>query len=186
MAAIHYGVAFTWQSWNPFADPEKGLHPFARVPVWLEDDLTIYETSAILTYLDARSGVSCVTPLRAARVQQVASVVDSYGYWPLIRQVYAHAVYRRREGLEPDIQEVEGGMAQAPTVLAELDAFAKEGHVLNGQDWCRADWHLAPMIAAFVQHPPAADLLAEFTVLSTWYDAVRHLPAFAETERELT
>ncbi|SHH26588.1 glutathione S-transferase family protein [Marivita hallyeonensis] len=180
MAAAHHRVAYDWEAWNPFDTPD-GPHPFGRVPVWKDGDFTLYETAAILTYLDAFAGHQIHESRVAARVQQVASIADSYAYWPLVRQVYAHAVFRPSEGEVGDASQIAQGMAAAPRVLAALDAIAAEGAVLNGTAWTRADWHLAPMIAGFVAYAPAQDFLQDYAALARWFGALSETQAFVQT-----
>lgn len=181
MAAAHHGIRHDWQALDPF-DAPVAAHPFGRVPVWQDGAVTIYETAAILIWLDGQTGCGVSDPLRAARIQQVGGIVDAYAYWPLVRQVYAHAVYRPLQGEDGDPSQIDEGMAAAPWILAALEALAQDGHVLTGPEVSRADWHLAPMIAAFVAYPPAMALLAEFPALMRWYDTIRQNPAFQKTE----
>jgi len=70
-------------------EPEMGtpahiaLHPFGRVPVLQHGDLTLYETSAIATYIDeAFDGPSLQphTPAARGRLQQWISSVNAYYY----------------------------------------------------------------------------------------------------------
>jgi glutathione S-transferase len=55
----HKGAAYTFRD----LETEMGkpthlaLHPFNRVPVLKHDDFTVYETSAIATYIDRRSRI---------------------------------------------------------------------------------------------------------------------------------
>lgn len=185
MAAAHHGVPYEFASHDPFSDPD-GPHPFGRVPVWREEDIVLFETAAILTYLDAQADVTAASPLQAARIQQVAGVVDAYGYWPLVRQVYAHAVFRPLLGETGDPDIIAKGLAAAPRVLSVLDTLAGEGLALRTDAPTRADWHLAPMLAAFVSHPPARDMLAGFAALDGWYTRIREMPAFASTMEEMS
>ena len=185
MAAAHHWISYDWQAHDPFEEP-VAAHPFGRVPVWQDGSATIYETAAILTYLEAQAGTFVRDPVTAARVQQVAGIVDAYAYWPLVRQVYAHAVFRPLQGETGDPAQIDAGLAAAPNILAALEALALEGHVLTGSVVTRADWHLAPMIAAFVAYPPAMALLAEHPALLRWFDTIRQSPAFQMTEETPT
>jgi glutathione S-transferase len=181
MAAAHHGLSHDWQEQDPFEAP-VAAHPFGRVPVWRDGSVAIYETAAILTYLEAQAGDFITDPVRAARVQQVAGIVDAYVYWPLVRQVYAHAVFRPKHGDVGDRSQIDAGMRAAPNILAALEALAQERHVLTGSEVTRADWHLAPMIAAFAAYPPAMALLAEYPALTRWFETIRQMPAFQTTE----
>lgn len=176
--ALHdLGRTYEWSEVDPFVPEGRvalgAFHPFARVPVLQDGDVTLYETRAILTYLDQtfrREGPHHA--LRAARIAQVQGVVDSYGYWPLVRQVYAHGVFNAAHGEPHDPAEVARGLIAAAPVLDALEAIAGEGLVLNGRTVGPADWHLAPMLDAFRQVPAGAAALAARPALAAWFDSM--------------
>ncbi|MCB1311849.1 MAG: glutathione S-transferase family protein [Sedimentitalea sp.] len=163
---------------NPF-DPGRdpgllALHPFARVPVLVHGDFVLHETAAIARYLDSFPGpaLTPAEPRAAARMAQVTGIVDAYGYWPLVRQVYAQRVVRPSEGLTPDETEIATGLAAAAPVLATLDRIAAEGLVLSGAALTLADCHLAPMIGAFASAPEGAEALSRHPALARWWGAM--------------
>jgi glutathione S-transferase len=94
--ALHEkGADYHWTEINPFADqvPADYLikHPFKRVPTLVHDGFVLYETSAITRYVDeAFEGpdLQPPAPQDRARHNQIISVIDSYAYWPLVRQVF--------------------------------------------------------------------------------------------------
>ncbi|WP_247389280.1 MULTISPECIES: glutathione S-transferase family protein [unclassified Bradyrhizobium] len=108
--ALHEkGVAYDWVEVNPFAEnfPASylAMHPFKRVPVLVHDGLVVYETGAITRYVDeAFEGpeLQSMEPRTRARCNQIMSIVDSYAYWPLVRQVFSDGVFRPRMGLPAD------------------------------------------------------------------------------------
>lgn len=183
------GVAYRREEVDPFA-PDlppayRALHPFARVPVLSHGDFEVYETAAIARYVDAAFAGPNLTPRdpRAqARMAQVVSIVDAYGYGPMVRQVFAHGVFRPCNGEPWDAAEIERGLETSRTVLAALDAIAAEGRVLDGARLTLADCHLAPMVAYFVQVPEGADRLSRHPALSPWWQAVKGRRSLAETD----
>src|SRR4029078_4821543 len=72
-------------------NPEHlALHPFNRVPIFRHDDFTVYETSAIVSYIDEVFAGPRLTPqdLRTrARMNQWISAVNSYFYPYMIYHV---------------------------------------------------------------------------------------------------
>lgn len=186
IALYELGQPFDWVEADPFDDEGRaalrGLHPFARVPVLQHGAVTVYETRAILAYLVARFRPGEVLrPLAAARAVQVQGIVDAYGYWPLVRQVYSHGVFRPASGEPHDERKVTAGLAAAVPVLDALETIAREGLVLTGDECGPADWHLAPVIDAFAQVPAAAAMLAERPGLATWFAAVAARASMAAT-----
>lgn len=187
MALAERGLTHDWTEVNPFDPASDNPHPFGRVPMLGHGDLRLFEVSAITTYLDrAFPGDSWTpdAPLAQARVAQVIGIVDSYGYWPLVREVFAPVLSAQAEGRALDEALVAKGMATSQPVLAALEGIAAEGHVLTGE-LTRADLHLAPMISYFAIHPPAAQMLAEFPSLNAWFEAIRRRPSCVSTFPEL-
>jgi glutathione S-transferase len=160
------------------------LHPFGRVPVLCHDGLTLYEAQAIGRYVDEGFAGPALQPEDAAaraRMAQVIGIVDAYGYWPLVRQVYSHAVFQPALGEAGDPREVAVGMVAAAPVLGALDRIADEGLVLAGPVTL-ADLHLAPMIAAFVQVDEGAAALARHPALARWWAGMRGRDSMAATD----
>lgn len=168
---------------DPFSGP-VAAHPFNRVPVLDHDGFVVYETAAILSYLDATFANDRLTPTdpRArTRMVQVQAIIDAHGYWPLVRQVFAHRVFRPLEGLAPDEAEIAQGLAAAETVLKALDRIAAEGLVLTARELTLADVHLAPMIGAFAAAPEGARLLAGFPALAGWWGHISACSSYLAT-----
>jgi glutathione S-transferase len=75
--------------------------PFGRIPA-LDHEGSLYETVAIAQYADeAFPGPRLQPPSAAdrARMAQIVSVLDSYGYRPMVRDVYVERCRRRRRGV---------------------------------------------------------------------------------------
>jgi len=167
---------------NPFAPdvPEsyRALHPFGRVPALVHDGFALYETGAITRYIDrAFPGppLQPTDPRALARMDQVISIVDAYGYWPMVRQVFALRVFRGRTGQPVDEAEISRGLAAAPKVLAALEP-------LVGEELTLADLHLGAMVAYFVLAPEGATLLRHYPKLTRWWERVSARPSFAATD----
>ena len=172
-------VAFAHVEVDPFGEvPEwyRALHPFGRVPVLRHGDFALYETSAIARYVDAAfPGVALVPgEARAAgRMQQVIGIVDRYGYWPMVRQVFAHAVFRpSMEGEAGDPGEVAAGLRASAGVLEALERLI-EGEWLAGEALSLADLHLGPMMGYFTAAPEGVAMLAGYPKLAGWWGRVK-------------
>ena len=189
IALAEKGVACDYAEHDPF--PGQGAenpHPFGRVPVLSHDGFTVYETAAITAYVDAAFDGPDLMPRgarAAARAVQVIGMVDAYVYWPLVRQVYSHGVFRPAMGEVADEAVLRQGLEAAPGVLRALEAVAEEGLVLTGEDLSRADCHLLPMIAAFAEQPQAAGMLKACPALSRWWRAMGARPSVVATQVSL-
>lgn len=173
---------------DPFAGLPEGyldLNPFGRVPVLTHGTFTLFETGAITRYVDRAFGGRPLQPRGAAalaRMDQVISVVDSYAYWPMVRQVGSHGFFRPHFGDESSREEVDSGLEAAARVLSFLDGVARQGIVLNGRDLSLADCHLAPMIDYFVRAEAGKAALCAHPALQRWWDRVRVLESLKATD----
>ncbi len=177
---------------NPFGDLDPAylaLHPFGRVPVLTHGPFTVFETRAITRYIDEAFPGPPLQPTSAqavARMDQVLGIIDSYGYWPMIRQVFAQRVFRTLEGQTANEAEVASGLLASHKVLSVLDGFAGEGLVLNGSALTLADCHLAPMMDYFVRAEEGRAALSEHPALSRWWERVTNLPTMRATDPNLS
>jgi glutathione S-transferase len=187
--ALHEkGVLYEREEVDPFTNsiPEHYLrrHPFRLVPVLSHGDFDIYETAAIVRYVDAAFIGPSLMPAGAealARAAQVVSIVDSYGYRPMVRQVFAHRVFRPAVGEVGDETVISQGIAASQSVLRALNAIASEGHVLDGRGFTIADCHLAPMVAYFVQAPEGSTELSAHPALADWWEQTSRRKSIVET-----
>lgn len=183
------GVAYETDEIDPFAPnvSEDYLvrHPFGRVPVLSHGEFDVFETCAISWYVNAAFAGPELMPTKAetlARVTQVVSIVDSYVYRPMVRQVFAHRVFRPAVGELADEAEIAAGVDASHTVLGALNNIAKEGRVLDGQSFTVADCQLAPMIAYFVQAREGASALKAYSKLAEWWATVSQRESLQATE----
>ena len=188
LALEEKGASYHWIEINPFAPdvPESylTLHPFKRVPALIHDNFQIYETGAITRYIDeAFPGPSLqpTDPRHRARCSQFLSIIDSYVYWPLVRQVFSHRVFRPRLGRSSDATELQKGLDAALVVLAALERLVADTEYLCGVDLSLADIHLAPMIGYFAMAEEGEVLLKRHRKLSHWWATISARTAYRAT-----
>ena len=187
--ALHEkGVAYSWVEIDPFAVNVSAsylaMHPFKRVPALVHGTFVVYETGAITRYVDeAFEGpkLQRTEPRERARCNQVMSIVDSYAYWPLVRQVFSHGVFRPRMKRPVDDNEVRRGLDAAAGVFKALEKLAGEGQYLCGNDLSLADIHLAPMIGYFELAPEGRTPFEKHLRLRNWWLALSLRPAYLAT-----
>jgi len=188
LALQEKGVSCHWIEINPFAPdiPESylALHPFKRVPALVHGQFQIYETGAITRYVDeAFPGprLQPTGPRHRARCSQFLSIIDSYVYWPLVRQVFSHSVFRPRLGRPSDATEIQKGLDAAPEVLAALERLVADTEYLCDTDVSLADIHLAPMIGYFAMAKEGEALLKRHRKLGHWWATMSARTAYRAT-----
>jgi glutathione S-transferase len=181
------GVAYDRVEVNPFGEiPAEylAIHPFGRVPTLVHDGFVLYETGAITRYIDRAfpgPALQPATPRALARMDQLIAIIDSYGYWPMVRQVFSHRVFRTAAGRPVDEAEIAQGLAGAAKVLAALEALASEPF-LAGPDLSLADLHVGAMIAYFALAPEGAALLVKYPRLAAWWGKLRQRASVGATD----
>ena len=188
MALAEKGLAYEFSDVNPFDENVQaalaGHHPFTRVPVLRHYAFELYETAAILGYLDDAFDGPSLSPKGAkarARMRQVMGIVNAYVYWPLVRQVFGHAYYRPAAGIDGDADTITEGMGEAPRVLDALEEIASAGLVLTGRDMTQGDCMLFPMLDAFACVPEGRAMMEGRPGLEHWYTSMSTRPSALET-----
>ena len=105
---------------------------------------------------------------------QITSIIDSYGYVSMVRQVAGERVFAPLTKRQPDEALILRGLEAAHRVLDALEAIIpRDGPVAGGEVWSLADFHLAPMMVYFTTAPEGAEALVGYRKLSAWWHVMR-------------
>jgi glutathione S-transferase len=189
MALREKGVTYGHAEVDPFADeipPDYlKLNPFGRVPTLVHDGFVLYETAAITRYVDEGFDgppLQPELPRQRARVNQIVAVLDAYGYWPMVRQVYSQRVFNARLGKLPDEAQIVRGIGDSHKVLSALEFLAEGGPFVVADRLTLADLHMAALLAYFTAAPEGARALARYAKLSAWWQLAQNLGTLRQTE----
>jgi glutathione S-transferase len=164
------------------------LHPFGRVPVLEHDGFWLYETQAILRYLDRvvpEPPLTPADPRRAARMDQVVNVCDWYLFQGCGSVIgFQRVVGPKLMGLKPDEAAIEAAMPRARAVFAELARLLDTQPFFAGEALSLADLHIMPQIDFFTLTPEWAELGAPHQNLVDWLKRMQARPSFAATTWE--
>jgi glutathione S-transferase len=163
-------------------------HPFGRVPVLEHDGFMLYETQAILRYLDRVLPKPALTPAdvrRAARMDQVMNVNDWYLFHGVANVIIFHRVIGPQlMGLVPDETAIAAALPAARVVFAELAHLLGEQAYLAGDSISLADLIVAPHVAFFAATPEWAELGAPRHNLVAWLTRMEARPSMQATTWE--
>lgn len=149
MAFHEKGVSCTLDPQPPHSPLVDAIHPWGRIPVLRNAELTLFETSAILRYVDeAFPGPALMPadPAERARVEQWVSALNAYAYDALVRRFVLAYVFPKGADGQPDRADIEAVLPEVKRQLALLDAAYGERDVLVGEALSLADLLLAPML----------------------------------------
>lgn len=190
LALAEKRLPYTLREVDPFQpggppDWYLALHPFGKIPALRDGDLELYESDAILRYLEAAHPERPLTPrdpVGIARMTQVMRIMDGYGYPAMIWTVFITLA----RGHEQGRLSLADGLAQSRLVLRTLDRLMPAGaEFLVGDAITLADTHALPMLVYFAQTGPGREMLAEFPRLAAWLARMRARPSVAATRSPL-
>ncbi len=163
-------------------------HPFAKVPAFEHDGFALYETTAIMRYVDETFAGARLQPEEArerARMNQVLRILEAYGYSALISAIVIQRVVVPLTGGTPDEAAIEAAVPQAQTTIDALDEIAGGNAHLAGASLSLADLHLAPIYDYFRQTPEGERLLSGAPNLRRWWSGVGERPSVVKTTPKL-
>ena len=189
MTMLEKGIGWTHVEIDPFAKiipaDYLALHPFGRVPTLKHGDFVLYETAAITRYVDeafAGPRLQPSGPQERARMNQMIAIADSYGYWPMVRQVFSPRVFNAALGTVPDESVIAEGIARSHTVLGAIEKLASGSPFLAGDALTLADIHLAAIMAYFTAAEDGRTALSAYPDLSAWWAGTSTLQSLIETD----
>jgi glutathione S-transferase len=164
------------------------LHPFGRVPVLEHDGFRLYETQAILRYLDRVLPQPALTPSdvqRAARMDQAMNVNDWYLFHDVGNVIIFHRVIGPQLlGLAPDEEAIKAAMPKAHAVYDELAKLLGAQPYFAGEAVSLADLMLAPAVVFFTIIPEWSVLGAPHANLVSWMKRMQDRPGMKATTWE--
>ncbi len=174
---------------NASKSPEHlARHPFGRVPAFEHDGFSLYETQAILRYLDRvlpQPALTPADPRAAARMDQVMNINDWYLFHGVGNVIVFHRVIAPQlMGLKPDEAAIEAAMPKARTVFAELARLLGEQAFFAGDALSLADLMVAPAVAFFTATPEWAELGLPHANLVAWLKRMEARPSLQATTWE--
>jgi glutathione S-transferase len=147
------------------APAHLGRHPFARIPVLEHGEFSLYETQAILRYLDRVLPEPALTPRdprAAARMDQVMNICDWYLFQGVANViVFQRVVGPRLLGLPTDERAIAEAMPRARTVFAELSRLLGTQPYFAGDALTLAELMIVPQFELFALTPEWQALTAD-------------------------
>ena len=188
MTLAEKGVPYDLVDVDIFSEegPPEGYlerQPFGRIPAFEHDGFRLFETSAIIRYIDAAFDGPSLMPEEAraaAQVNQITSILDGYAYRAMVWDVYVEALEVPQRGGNADRDVIARGLNTAGKCLDTLAALMGETVFLAGAELTLADIHALPMICYFQSAPDGAGLLAEYPSLLSWMQRMKLRPAAFE------
>ena len=158
-------------------------HPFGRIPAIEHDGFWLYESQAIIRYIDQVFRGPSLTPRdpRAqARMNQVMGIVDWYVMPSISSGVGFNRLIKPIMGLAPDEAAIAAALPQARTCIAALENLLGDKPYFAGDEVSLADLMAVAHLDLFPQTPEGAEIMAGSPLLA-WLDRMAERPSVAKT-----
>jgi len=156
------------------SEPHLARHPFGVVPVLDDDGFVLYESRAIIRFLDARFAGTPLTPINpreVARMNQWLSVDQSY-VAPHTRALAIERVVRKHQGEAPDARACDAAEAALARTFSVVDGALARAPYVAGETFSLADVSLMPYVESLPMIG-AERVLAGLSHLGAWWTRAR-------------
>ena len=204
---IVYGPAFSTYVWSarlalaekgvthelvdvPFGahreEPHLSRQPFAKIPAFEHDDFALYETQAIIRYVDERFAGAPLQPEDVhewSRMNQVIGIVDAYA-WPAIAGtiLFNRVLVPRFLGGTPDEAAIAAALPRARLCLSEIERLMENHRFLASDFVSLADLMATPLLYFFSLVPDGREPMAEHPKLQNWLRQMETRQSFQVTK----
>lgn len=158
-------------------------HPFGRIPAMEHGDFRLYETQAIIRYVDRAFKGPALTPAdpkAAARMDQVLNIVDWYVMPSITSAIGFNRAIKPILGMEADEAAVAAAVEPAKVCVKALEDILGGQTYFAGEAVSLADLAAVSHLDILAITPEGADMLAGSPLLS-WLNRMASRPSVAKT-----
>src|SRR5436189_691365 len=165
--------------------PHLERHPFAKVPAFEHDGFALYETQAILRYIDEGFPVAPLQPTdlhQFARMNQIIGIVDAYAWPSIAAGILFNRMLAPRFGLPVDEAAIAAALPRARLCVSEIARLMGEDPYLAGERVSLADLMVLPLLYYFEKVPEGEAPMAEHPTLRAWSRRMQERQSFQVTK----
>jgi glutathione S-transferase len=169
------------------SDAHLSRNPFGRVPVLRHGAFTLYETQAILRYLDRTIPDPALVPAdprHEARMNQVIGITDCYVFPDISAAIVFQRLIAPLIGRAPDEARVAAALPKARLCVDTLAGLLGDQPYFAGDRLSLADLMLVPHLDYFAMTGEGREMLAPHAALNGWLARLRARPSVSETTLE--
>ncbi|TMJ60790.1 MAG: glutathione S-transferase family protein [Alphaproteobacteria bacterium] len=166
-------------------EPHLSRHPFAKVPAFEHDGFKLYETQAILRYIDEGFPVA---PLQStdlhqfSRMNQIIGIVDAYAWPSIAAGILFNRMLAPRFGLPVDEAAITAALPRARLCVAEISRLMGDDPYLAGERVSLADLMVIPLFYYFGRLPEGEAPLAGHPNIRPWMRRMEERQSFQVTK----
>lgn len=179
------GIAYELKRCRPHSPEMTAVHPWGKMPGLQLGDKSLYETSAILRYVDEvypGPALMPADPLARAKAEQWISAFNAYLDRAFVREYVLNYIFPSGADGKPDRAKIEAAVPAIRKGLAVLEAGYGGRDYLVGDSLSLADIILAPAIGYLGLFPEGADLLGSCPNVRRAHATLAARPSFVATK----
>jgi glutathione S-transferase len=189
IAFAEKGVPYEFNQIGPadLHEPDYGKrHPFRKLPSLDVDGTALYETSAIMRFVDEAhdTGVALqpADPLARARYEQWLSAADAYLYDTLFFGLFFQRAVAPSFGMEIDEELIAASIEKTKGYLPVIAAGLQSGELGAPETPQLGDILVAAIILPLMDIDEGASILREHDGVLGWVSKLRERDSFKSTE----
>ena len=168
--------------------PHLSRNPFGRMPAIEHGDFALYETQAIVRYIDRvwpQPALTPPEPRAAARMDQAMNVNDWYVFQGCGNVIgFQRVVGPKVMGLTPDEAAIAAAMPHARRVFDELSRLLGDSAYFAGDQISLAEMMLVPQIDFLTRTPEWTQLTGALPNIVGWFARASARASFEATTWE--
>ena len=183
IALMEKGIAHAHQALLPQTPEILARNPFGKVPVFRCGAVSLYETSAIMHYVnDVFAGPALLpeAPAARARAEQWISAYNCYGFPAMVQRYVLQYFFPRGADNQPDRATIEGALPEIRKLLGALDDAYGENDYLVDNTMSLADILIAPPLRYLGLMPEGKEMLVSFANVRRAHETFASRPSFIE------
>lgn len=193
LALIEKGVPYELVEVDVFAggaalSEHLARHPFGKIPTFEHDGFRLYETAAILRYVDeAFPGVALQPddPPGRARMTQLIGILDSYAYRTMVWDIFVERSRGVSEEGTPDEAKIAAAVPNAARCFEAIGDLMAGAPFLAGDRLTLADLHAVPIVAYLRLTPEGRTLIEAAPQIGRWWTGMASRPSVMATRFRL-
>lgn len=184
MALVEKGVDYELNPLVPGTEECQKLHPFGKVPIFQHGDFTLWESLAIVRYIDE---VFEGTPLEPGDAQsrglmnQMISAIMDYFYPSMVRQIILPRLIFPARGMEVDEDAIKAAVPDVETQFLVISGFLQDHSYLASDTLTMADLFLSPILYYMNFTPEGREIVGKSPRILRWMETMGSRPSDKDT-----
>ena len=157
-----------------FGEQHQQLNTFKKMPVLIQGDLILPETTAIARYLDTLAEPALFPPAPAdkAKVDALATQLSIYAARAVVADVILEFAFPKGENGEVRLDVAKAALPNAQETLAWISRNIGDRHYFYGDHFTACDAYVIPMLDYLLQLPEPFNQID--SNLQRYYDFHKH------------